>query len=119
METEILSSGEFYDRISGDDRDAFLDKLYQVVLHRPIDSAGREAFDRELLQGASRASVVAAVLDSPEHEQLAVERLYLQLLTRHVDSLGLEFFRSRLAAGASLDSVITQLAASDEYYSGL
>lgn len=119
LEAKILASDEFYRQICGGDRDVFLEKLYQLVLHRPVDPSGRQAFEQELLQGESRANVVAAVLNSPENEQKTVDSLYIELLSRPADAGGLAFFRSELAAGASIEPIMAQLAASEEYFSGL
>lgn len=115
LETEILASDEFYNQISGGDRDTFLNNLFLALLDRPIDAAGLTAFDRALSDGESRDRVVVDVLSATEFELVTVNSLYLEFLGRPAEASGLAAFASQLAAGASPDHVIAQIVESDEY----
>jgi hypothetical protein len=63
------------------DNRAFLQALYQDVLHRAIDPSGLAAWTNALIH-LERTTVVALILASPEAEQDLVQSAYRTYLHR-------------------------------------
>jgi len=117
LEAILLSSDEFFVGHGSDNNNGFLPALYQVVLQRPIDSAGSQHWGQALQSGAlSRQAVAAAVLASLESDQLEVQNLYMQFLHRATDPGGLDTFTSALQHGLSDEQVALILVGSAEYF---
>jgi uncharacterized delta-60 repeat protein len=95
----------------------FLQMLYRDVLHRVIDSSGRDTWGQAVMNGTSRSAVALAVLASLESDRMEVQSLYSRLLRRTADSGGLEAFAAALQNGAPNDQVIAAILGSDEYFS--
>jgi hypothetical protein len=82
----ILTSQEYTsDHASNAD---FVNELYFQLLGRQADTAGANAWEQDLANGASRAAVVADFLDSPESAELATESFYAAYLHRPKDVPG-------------------------------
>ena len=64
---DLVSSGEFARLYGGLGNGAFVQALYQTVLHRTADSGGLANWTGQLDAGASRAVVVAGIADSLEN----------------------------------------------------
>jgi hypothetical protein len=95
---------------------AFVDGLYRHVLGRPADVNSLVSWVQQLLQnGVSRAAVVEAVWNSPEHRGLEVDRLYATFLNRSPDAAGRALWVNALLAGSSEMDVARALIASAEF----
>ena len=117
LESILLGSDEFFAAHGSDNHNGFLPALYQVVLQRPIDSAGSQHWGQALQSGAlSRQAVAAAVLASLESDQLEVQNLYMQFLHRATDPGGLDAFTTALQRGVSNEQVALILMGSAEYF---
>ncbi len=62
----FVDSLEFRDRFDETDTGAFVDRLFEFVLGRPADEAGREFWLSELDAGMSAAEAALAFAESPE-----------------------------------------------------
>ncbi|HVW38782.1 MAG TPA: DUF4214 domain-containing protein, partial [Pirellulales bacterium] len=101
--------------------------LYQRLLHRTADAAGRAFFAQLLGQGVSIEAIAAELAGSNEFfvEQGGgtnagfLNALYQDTLGRPIDSGGLAWWTSRLAAGQSRTQVAAQILATDEYRAGV
>ena len=64
---DLVSSGEFAQLYGGLGNGAFVQALYQTVLHRTADSGGLADWTGQLNAGVSRAVVVTGIADSLEN----------------------------------------------------
>lgn len=83
----IASSAEAYRR-SGSTPGGFVDRTYQLVLGRPADVEGRAYWTAKLAAGASRLTLVRALLRSNERANRVVGDGYLTYLGRGADAGG-------------------------------
>ncbi len=130
----FLASDEFRARF-GDigDNGAYVDRLYQNVLGRAGDAAGREAWTSALNAGASRADVLVAFSESAESKAgtsalvqngiwdrseaaAEVARLYDTVFGRSPDVPGLVVWKTAIeGGGAALVQVADAFTASGEF----
>lgn len=115
LEASLLGSQEYFNT-QGQSNAAFLQAVYQVLLHRTIDPAGTQLWTNALNDGTSRAAVASLILSSTEGNQVEVEGLYEQILDRSADSSGLQTWSSALQSGETREQIIANLVASDEYF---
>lgn len=129
----FLGSSEFAARYGLPDNGRFVDLLYQNVLGRAADPAGRAGWVGALDGGASRSSVLIGFSESDEHKgrtaslQAAgiwdrdetaaqVARLYDTEFGRLPDLAGLTGWKDSLTSGAlSLNQVADAFSASSEF----
>ncbi len=129
----FAGSAEFAARFGSLDDAGYVDRLYQNVLGRPGDTAGRAFWLDRLGAGISRGEVLAGFSEGTENrtqtaalvgdgiwdrsetaEQVA--RLYDTVFGRLPDAAGLAYWRGMLDAGtASLDSIAGAFSASPEF----
>src|SRR5205807_2306900 len=91
--------------------------LFQDVLHRAVDPAGRAFFDSALARGVTRQQLAASIFGSTEYVQNLVQGDYLMFLHRPADSGSLNSFAGALQQGARDQDVLAALLSSDERYS--
>jgi hypothetical protein len=89
--------------------------LYQDILGRTPDAAGRALFVGQLQAGATRQSVALSLLNSREYLGHVVDGLYQDYLNRPADAAGRQYWVDRLAGGLSQDAVAAGLLGSAEY----
>lgn len=77
----------------------FVGEMYYVILNRPADAAGAEAFAGALRSGASRADVALSMLESPEASRRVAANLYQSVLGRIPSPDEAEGWAGRLAGG--------------------
>jgi hypothetical protein len=87
VEDAILASPEYRARHGGTD-DGFLNGLYQEVLHRGADDAGKAFWTNQLQGGMNSFQVAAAFAASHEAHARDVDGLYLEILHRQADDAG-------------------------------
>ena len=101
------------------DYQAFLQKLFPLVLGRPIDSGALSAFTAAMAGGVTRSEVYGDLIGSPEYNAWQVEpviRLYYAAFNRIPDYAGLQNWSIALHAGAlSLTDAADQFATSAEF----
>jgi hypothetical protein len=115
LQANILGSAEYFQNRGGGTSAGFLGALYQDVLGRPADAAGRAAFGAQLAQGISRQQVAQEVLGSVEYRGDLVSRLYRQFLGRPPDA-GSQALVDGLGQGMRDEDVIATLVGSDEFF---
>ncbi|HTM54232.1 MAG TPA: DUF4214 domain-containing protein, partial [Pirellulales bacterium] len=95
----------------------FVDALYQDVLSRSADPAGRASHLDSLSNGQTRSEAIASFLSSNERYNKVVDQLYSQYLGRHADTTGLAFYVDKLKnSPATARSLAQTLLSSDEYF---
>ncbi len=116
LEAFLLGSDEFFALHGSDNSNGFLPALYQIVLNRPIDTSGAQAWGQALQSGKlSRTAVAAAILGSPESDQLEVQGDYHRFLRRDADPGGLSSLTNRLQSGLSNEQLALLFLTSAEY----
>jgi hypothetical protein len=116
IESIIVGSPEYFHNRGGNTDDGFLNALYQDALNRPVDAAGRKAWDAAFAGGASTTQVAAAIFASNEYRQDLVQSYYLRFLHRPADKGGLGTFVNALNQGARDQDVIAAIIGSPEYF---
>jgi len=99
-----------------DANQAFINKVYQDMLHRNADSSGLASWEAHLNQGMSQTQVMAAILASPEVLVNQVNDVYTKVLHRLPDPSGLNTFTTFLAQGGTLTQLEATLLGSQEYF---
>jgi hypothetical protein len=98
---------------------AFLHRLFQDVLGRPIDPGAAASFGAALLGGESRTAVLNSLLESNEYSLRQIEpviRLYYAALARCPDYAGLQNWSNALQGGQlTLAGAGDQFAGSAEF----
>ena len=118
MQAFVLGSNEFFATQGRNSNNGFLPALYQIVLHRQIDSAGAQSWGQVLQSGQlSRTAVAALFLGSLESDRLKVQTLYRHLLHREADPSGLNAFIQVFQSGSSTEQVTAFFMSSQEYFS--
>ncbi len=97
---DFLSSTEFAGSNPSLGNEAFVDLLYQNVLGRPADTAGKVYWLNQLTQGQSRAMVLDGFVQSAENkaamtDEVAIDLLYLGLLDRAPDQPGWDYWHGQ------------------------
>ncbi len=113
--TAFLISPEF--ALGAPSNQAFVEKLYRLLLSREGDAAEVASFTGLLNSGAhSRTQVIAAFFDSAESRNRALDSLFAQLLQRPVDPTGQAGFQKQASTGVGLNQIIVSLLASNEFF---
>jgi inhibitor of cysteine peptidase len=108
----ILGSAEY---LVHQGNGAFLQSLYEDVLHRALDATGARIWEQLLALGTPRAAVALAVLHSPEAQTNTVRGLYTQYLHRDSEEAGLGVFVAALQHGNQQEEVLADILGSAEY----
>jgi hypothetical protein len=96
---------------------AFVSALYQDVLGRQADIAAVNVCVGLLQVGVTRAQLVQAVWESPEHRRDQVDQFYQALLHRPAEAGGMAYWGGLLLGGQSEEQVEAGILASPEYTS--
>jgi hypothetical protein len=110
----FYGSDEYY-AIVGRSDGAFVDSLYDRLLGRQADAAGRAQWLDQLRQGVTRTTVADAFYGSVESRRQRVDALYAEVLGRAPDAPGRTFWVDRLPALGDV-ALASHLAASDELH---
>jgi hypothetical protein len=94
---------------------AFVDGLYRHVLGRPAEATSLISSVQMLQHGASRAQIVDAVWNSPEHRGIEVDRLYATFLNRSADAAGRAAWVNAMLGGATEMDAARVFIASAEF----
>lgn len=111
IERQFLTSVEYGNAHTSDA--LFLEGLYQDVLGRLSDSAGRDFWLNQ--PGATRDTVANSFLKSAEANEDEVDAFFNGALNRDADSQGAAFWTAALSAGASTTALAVGFYASPEY----
>ncbi len=116
----FAESAEFQNTYGSLSAEEFVDLVYQNVLGRSADDAGRDYWLGQMAAGASRGAVMLAFSDAAEYRQqmdgvVKATMLYVGLLRRQPDEIGLEYWAGVLSGGGSYRGAISGFLASAEY----
>ena len=107
---------------AGDPVEAFVSRLYEVILGRNADPAGLKAWTDVLKSGREQGAKVAqGFVDSPEmkarnlSDDAYVRALYRAFFDREADEAGLDAWKNVLNSGLSRLHVFRGFAESDEF----
>ena len=107
---------------AGDPVEAFVSRLYSVILNRNPDSAGLKEWTEVLKSGREQGAKVAqGFVDSPEmkarnlSDDAYIRALYRAFFDREADAGGLEAWKKVLDSGLSRLHVFRGFAESDEF----
>jgi hypothetical protein len=95
--------------------EAYVSRVYQDLLDRPVDPVGLVQFTTALNRGLSRTQFVQILETSQEYRTLEVQNLYEDVLHRPADPSGLAAFTNFLANGGTVGQVEAILFGSGEY----
>lgn len=109
----FFSSPEYVARFPAGDVGAWIDDLYDEILHRPSDAAGR-AYWVDRVAALGRTPVALSFIQSRESARSRVNDLYRLLLGRSAEPAGLDFWAPRVVAQGDI-ALAVSLAASPEY----
>jgi autotransporter-associated beta strand protein len=115
----LVGSPEYYQARSGNTNEGFLTAMYQDILNRGVDAAGRAYFLLLLQQFTPHNVIATQILKSVEADQHTVDSFYRMFLHRPADNSGLNAFTNVLQTGGREEQVIAALVASDEYFARL
>lgn len=111
----FYGSTEYFNRVGATNLD-FVTSLYERILGRSPDRAGRDAWVHALEHGgSSRRRVAAGFYASIESRRQRVTTLYTEILGRRPDAGGLETWARYLRTSGDV-TLASKLAASAEYY---
>ncbi|MFC0351724.1 DUF4214 domain-containing protein, partial [Undibacterium danionis] len=75
----FVSSTEFEQKYNSVSNDQFLDLVYQNVLHRPADAAGKTYWVNQLVNGFNRGDLLASFTESTEFKAISQDKVALTL----------------------------------------
>jgi hypothetical protein len=111
----ILSSGEYYNRLGGGNNQGFLSRLYQDVLHRPIDSVGDQYFAQLLSSGKSRTDIVQFLRDNPAGQQALVQDLFQTYLKRSAGPAEFNYFADAFKESGPSERITSLILSGEEF----
>ncbi len=123
----FANSDEFIDRYGALDNGQFIDLVYNNVLGRNADVAGRAFWTTRLDIGVSRGDVMIGFAESPEFTVRSgipgfqttteglVQRIYFAFFLRLPDTGGFDFWRSQIESGLSAQDMANQFLDSPEF----
>jgi hypothetical protein len=107
----FLGSAEYPLR-HGPDPATTIDALYEDILGRPSDPAGKAYW----LANYATSTIAIQLIHSPEGRAHLVSVLYGAILARPADTIGASYWTQQLLHGATDEQVIGGLLGSDEYF---
>lgn len=123
-----FATGEEFEASYGPLSDAeFVELVYQNVLDRPSDPAGRDYWTGQLAAGVGRGTVMAGFSESAEFiaktgsvaprstVEDEVYRLYVAFFRRFPDPAGFDYWVGVRNGGSSLESIAASFAGSTEF----
>ena len=109
----LYASPEYVARFPAGDVGAWVDDLYQEILGRPADAAGR-SYWIGVAAARGRFAVARSFVQSPESARRRVDGLYRTLLGRPAEADGLAYWAPIVVARGDI-ALGTYLAGSPEY----
>ncbi len=95
----IICGSDEYFRANGGNNAQFLENIYQDVLGRGLDAAGRDGFIRALAGGATRGQIADVIYRSAEFRERLVQSVYQEYFSRPADPSGLSYWTDALRQG--------------------
>lgn len=115
QEIAFLASDEYFAQ-QGSTPGGWLDAVYNDVLNRAPDDAGRNSFLAfDLNSTGGRVQVASAIVFSTESSHIEVNEAYQLLLHRDADQGGLDSWTAALNSSHSVSAIEAAIASSQEY----
>jgi hypothetical protein len=114
VRASLLGSGEYFS-VNGNNNDAFVTALYEDVLGRPADAAGRASVLQRLAQGQSRGQVAGSAVGSDEAHGRLADGFITTLLDRAPGPGDRDYGIAVMRGGLGERAYIVNLVASFEY----
>jgi hypothetical protein len=111
----FLSSAEFFQRVGGTNK-AFVDAVYEDVLHRPADAGGENFWLQQLNNGQTRTFVAYGFATSTEHESALVQADYQSYLGRPASAAEVAGWVVKIQHGQTQENVAALFATSNEAF---
>src|SRR5439155_19498949 len=111
----FLGSQEYFLRHGGINS-TWLDGVYQDILGRKPDAAGKNAWLQQMAVGLDRTTLALQFASSAEHEALVVSANYQQLLGRQASAAELNGWVQAAQAGTPDEQIMTAFLASPEFF---
>jgi len=112
----------YFDAVDISNIEAFVDRLYTIILDRPAESAGLKDWANRLVSGeATSADIVYGIANSAEFNNKGlsdseiIERMYLAMLSRSSDASGKADWLSAMANGCTVNGIINGFSGSQEF----
>jgi len=117
----MVNSPEFNSRFETQSLDSFVDRVYQNVMGRPADTAGKAYWVQQLEKGVSKGDVVLGFTESVEYRQLTDAKVgillnYLGLLERAPEQAGFDYWLGRAQQGMPEVEIVAAFQALPEYH---
>lgn len=110
----LTGSSEFYNGAGGQ-IPSFVDAVYQSVLGRTPDAAGRTYWINRLNGGTSVSQVARSLTASTEYRRNQVDAAYGRILDRPADPSGRAYWTNKLGT-TRIEVLLASLAGSGEFY---
>jgi hypothetical protein len=115
IEASFLVSSEYLSRFGGVGS-AWIEGIYNDLLHRQADSNGLQFWLAKLNAGVSPVIIAEAFTSSTERLSDAITNSYQTLLGRIPDASGLAHWLSVFSAGGTVEDINAGFVGSLEYY---
>jgi len=117
----FVASSEFASRYGSLDSGAFIDQIYQNIMGRVADSAGKAYWLQKLEAGASKGDLLLGFTESAEYTvatsaKVAMTQNYLGLLDRSPEQGGIDYWLAQLASGTPQVDIIGNFLSTQEYH---
>jgi hypothetical protein len=112
-----VASAEFQERYGDLTDPEYVDRVYQNVLGRPADRAGKDFWVARLQAGWNRGRVLVGFSESSEYERKTADDVliswaFIQLINRAATTSERADWRENLDGGATMEDLITFLVES-------
>jgi hypothetical protein len=111
----IMTSQEYVTRNVAQSNGTFLEAVYNDMLGRSVDAAGRALFETALNAGVPRQQIAHIVCTSTEFRQNMVAGFYQDFLYRTPDAQGLNSWMDAMATGSSMQALMVEFLTSQEF----
>jgi hypothetical protein len=111
----FIGSPEYFAHVGGTNQ-AWVDAMYQDLLHRAPDPAGENFWVQALAAGASPTAVAQGFATSYEAEAIVVQNDYQTYLGRQASSAEVNYWVMRFETGTTNEQVIAGFLSSPEYF---
>lgn len=119
LESKLFGSSGFFHKRANSSSATFVDRLYQILLHKLPDKSSSNLFLRELKKGTKRSQVAHTVLVSVSSQTRLVTGLYESYLKRPPAKSELDAALNELKSGITDEALRASLVGSDEFEAGI
>lgn len=114
LEAALIASPEYIQRSGGGE--SWVRKLYEDLLGRPSDSAGRDFWTARLADGFQAFDIALTFAFTLEHQVNRVTAVYNTFLGRAANQEEVSYWATQLVSGVSDMDMLAAFVSSPEYY---